>query len=85
MHATGFDPGVLHEDRGAIDALVCRLSDDDAKTVLRAGAILRQVIFLDAAFGAQIAPAAREALPKWCSDLSTTGVLERLIEASPKQ
>lgn len=47
------------------------------------GAVLRQVVLLAPWFGPTVAAGARAALPKWSRDLSTTGVLERIIESVP--
>lgn len=54
------------------------------ETGMKVAAIARQVVLLEASFGQRLASAARAALPKWTSDLSTTGVLERLIDAASK-
>ncbi|MCW3005343.1 MAG: hypothetical protein JWQ20_4641, partial [Conexibacter sp.] len=79
VKGTPFEPDALRNHRDAVDALARRLSDDDAQTVRKAAAILRQVILLDASFGQRIGAAARLVLAKWSSDLSTTGTLERLL------
>ena len=85
VHASGFDPEVLRGHGDAVDALVRRLTnDDDDALVCKAGAVLRQVVFLDPSFGPTIAAGAYAALPKWSRDLSTTGVLERIIDSVPK-
>ena len=84
VHGTPFEPGALSKHADVALALAHRLADDDAETVRLVGAIARQVLLLEASFGQRLASAARAALPKWTSDLSTTGVLERLIEAAPK-
>lgn len=75
-----FEPGILTEHVDAVDALLRRLGDEDATPVRAAGAIARELIHFDAASASRAVAAARAALPRWTDDLSTTGVLERLIE-----
>lgn len=77
-----FEAGLLGEQGDAVAALLRRLGDNDEKAVRSAGAIARELLLLEASMAAGAAAAARAALPRWAADLSTTGVLERLIESA---
>jgi hypothetical protein len=79
----GFDTDALAGRADAIDAVAALLSDESAEIVRKASGVLRQVLFLDRSFAPTAADAARRVLPRWANDLSTTGVLERLIELVP--
>lgn len=80
VHESPFDECRLRDHPNAVEALLRRLEDDDAKRVCVAGAIVKQVLYLEPAFLGRAIEVARRALPKWTADLSVTGVLERLIE-----
>lgn len=75
-----FEADLLADHGDAVAALLRRLGDNEERAVRSAGAIARELLLLDASIAARAAAAARAALPRWTADLSTTGVLERLIE-----
>ncbi len=75
-----FEADQLAGQGDAVSALLRRLGDTDERAVRSAGAIARELLLLEASMAAGAAAAARAALPRWTADLSTTGVLERLIE-----